>query len=54
MKTVTFDEALWRLVPETDAEDMLCPLCGGDPLHSCDLKEDNGGECPWEMSKEDE
>lgn len=34
--------------------DELCPLCGAYGSRQCELRDENGGECPWEMMREDD
>ena len=31
-----------------------CPFCGAADAGHCELLDTNGGECPWEMMREDE
>jgi hypothetical protein len=35
-------------------DDPLCPMCGADSTRRCELAEDFGGECPWELSRDDD
>lgn len=28
----------------------LCPFCGAASPRHCDLREETGGECPWELA----
>jgi hypothetical protein len=43
-------------LPWGDDEDdtPLCPVCGAYSSRSCEMLEEGGGECPWEMMQPDE
>lgn len=51
----------WKLMtPEEDyghkhiiSGGMLCPFCGAYSPRQCELEEETGGNCPWEMSEPD-
>lgn len=32
----------------------LCPFCGAYSARQCELEDETGGECPWELSRDDE
>jgi hypothetical protein len=40
---------------EDDDEDdaPICPICGGYSPRFCEEREDNGGECPWELMSDE-
>jgi len=52
-----YDE--WKLMtPEEDyghkhiiSGGLLCPFCGAYSPRQCELEEETGGDCPWEMSE---
>lgn len=50
-----YDE--WKtMTPEEDREShggLLCPFCGAYSPRQCELEEETGGNCPWEMSEPD-
>lgn len=35
-------------------EPPLCPFCGAYSPRQCDLRDETGGECPWEEIMDDE
>lgn len=36
------------------SDQTLCPFCGAYSSRQCELEEETGGECPWELSRDDE
>jgi hypothetical protein len=32
----------------------LCPMCGAYSPRQCELRDETGGECPWELMSDDE
>jgi hypothetical protein len=51
---MTYDN--WKATNPADAMDTsgLCPLCGAYSPRQCEMRGENGGECPWEMDDEDD
>lgn len=47
----------WKLrTPEDEYEasgGKLCPFCGAYSTRSCELEEETGGSCPWEVSEDE-
>lgn len=44
-------------LPWDDDEDggtSLCPICGAYDTRSCEMRDEHGGECPWEMMSEED
>lgn len=40
------------MVTEQEPEEKMCPICGAYSKRSCELRDTNGGECPWDMMQE--
>lgn len=36
-----------------DDDSPLCPVCGAYSPRQCEMLEETGGECPWELMQED-
>jgi hypothetical protein len=43
----------WKLASPDDDPDDVCPHCGAYDTRRCELLEETGGECPWEIEQED-
>lgn len=40
---------------DVEGEDFtLCPVCGAYSSRSCEMLEEGGGECPWELMREED